>query len=37
MASRSEWLDTFLAYDFDKSYFDNVDADDAGDDTDDDD
>ena len=37
MASRSEWLDTFLAYDFDKSYFDNVDADDAGDDIDDDD
>ena len=37
MASRSEWLDTFLAYDFDKSYFDNVDADDASDDIDDDD
>ncbi|KAF3965506.1 hypothetical protein CMV_010319 [Castanea mollissima] len=30
MASKSEWLDTFLAYDFDESYFDNVDYDDAG-------
>nr|POE70529.1 hypothetical protein CFP56_22971 [Quercus suber] len=37
MASRSEWLDTFLTYDFDKSYFDAMDADDTGDDTDDDD
>ena len=34
MASRSEWFDAFLAYDLDKSYFNNVDA---GDDTDDDD
>ena len=37
MVSRSEWLDAFLAYDFDKSYFDNVDANDVGDDSDDDD
>ena len=36
MASRSEWLDAFLAYDFDESYFDAMDTDDAGDDTDDD-
>ena len=37
MTSRSEWLDEFLAYDFDESYFDNVDVDGAGDDTNDDD
>nr|POE58621.1 hypothetical protein CFP56_50210 [Quercus suber]POE58623.1 hypothetical protein CFP56_50212 [Quercus suber] len=37
MASRSEWLDAFLAYDFDESYFDSVDANDDGDDTKDDD
>ena len=37
MASRSEWLDVFLAYDFDESYFKNIDYDDAGHDTDDDD
>ena len=37
MASRSEWLDAFLAYDFDESYFNNIDYDDAGHDTDDDD
>ncbi|KAK4581163.1 hypothetical protein RGQ29_024728 [Quercus rubra] len=37
MASRSEWLDAFLAYDFDESYFNNVDDDDVGHDTDDDD
>nr|POF26915.1 protein alp1-like [Quercus suber] len=36
MASRSEWLDAFLAYDFDESYFDAMGADDAGDDTNDD-
>ena len=37
MALRSEWLDAFLAYDFDESYFNNIDYDDAGHDTDDDD
>ena len=37
MASRSEWLDAFLAYDFDESYFNKVDDDDVGHDTDDDD
>nr|POF24155.1 hypothetical protein CFP56_06238 [Quercus suber] len=37
MASRSEWLDAFLAYDFDESYFDSVNADDDGEDTNDDD
>ena len=37
MASMSEWLDAFLAYDFDESYFNNVDDDDVGHDTDDDD
>ena len=37
MTSRSEWLDEFLAYDFDESYFDNVDVDGASDDTNDDD
>ncbi|XP_065620330.1 uncharacterized protein LOC112003400 isoform X2 [Quercus suber] len=36
MTSRSEWLDAFLAYDFDESYFDAMDADDVSDDTDDD-
>ena len=37
MTSRSEWLDAFLAYDFEELYFNNVDYDDAGHDTDDDD
>ena len=37
MALRSEWLDAFLAYDFDKSYFNNIDYDDTAHVTDDDD
>ncbi|KAK9997935.1 hypothetical protein SO802_017538 [Lithocarpus litseifolius] len=37
MASRTEWLNAFLAYDFDEPYFNNIDYDDASHDTDDDD
>ena len=36
MASGNEWLDTFLQYDFDDAYFNDVDSNNAGEDNDDD-